>query len=53
MLNFLEKPALLISNLKPNGEGIIDLVNFDRKSYSTLLVIASNLTATASDVFPL
>ena len=41
-VNFLKNPATVITNLKPNEEGIISVENLNLEAYSSLEIVVSN-----------
>ncbi|EAR85110.2 hypothetical protein TTHERM_00530680 (macronuclear) [Tetrahymena thermophila SB210] len=51
--NYLLNPALVISNLKPDENGIIKVKNLNLSKYSTLQVIATDLYNNITKVVPL
>ncbi|KAL4490234.1 hypothetical protein ABPG72_004273 [Tetrahymena utriculariae] len=51
--NYLLNPALVISNLKPDENGVIRVKNLNLSKYSTLQVIATDLYNNITKVVPL
>ncbi|KAL4440764.1 hypothetical protein ABPG74_013745 [Tetrahymena malaccensis] len=51
--NYLLNPALVISNLKPDENGLIKVKNLNLSKYSTLQVIATDLYNNITKVVPL
>ncbi len=52
-LNFLENPSFIATNLRVNEQGVCTIANFPFQKYGAVQVIATNLSASVGEVYPI